>query len=89
MSNAAVAVVAAITSAFANGPTLPRESVICSDTWETDDLIRDLAAVGDLPDDAFIAQHFSSLPAFTPEGLRSRAAALLGAFAKEFAFRCD
>src|SRR5918994_2028564 len=70
MSDTLVALVAMITSAFANVPTLPGESLVYEDTWETEDLIRDLAAVGDRPDDRFIEQHFSSLPAFTGEGLR-------------------
>src|SRR5918993_474992 len=70
MSDTLVALVAMITSAFANVPTLPGESLVYEDTWETEDLIRDLAAVGDRPDDRFIEQHFSSLPTFTGEGLR-------------------
>jgi hypothetical protein len=70
MSNAVIAVVTVISTAFANGPTLLRESLVNEDTWETDDLIRDLAAVGERPDERFIEQHSSSLPAFTAEGLR-------------------
>lgn len=70
MSDTAIVVATAITTAFADGQTLPRESLVYRDTWETEDLIRDLAAVGDRPDERFIEQHFDSLPAFTAEGLQ-------------------
>ncbi len=70
LTDAAIAVVAMITAAFANGPTLPRERLVVPGTWETDDLISALAAVGDSPDRSFVERHFDSLPAFTPAGLR-------------------
>jgi hypothetical protein len=70
LSEAVIALVAAITAAFANGATLPRDALVAEGTWETRDLIRALAAVHDTPDDAFIERHFDSLPAFTPVGLR-------------------
>ena len=70
LSDAVIAVVTAITAAFANGPVLPRQSLVYEDTRETGDLIRDLKAVGDRPDERFIEQHSSSLPAFTAEGFR-------------------
>jgi hypothetical protein len=70
ISDAAIALVAAITAAFANGPTPPRDTLVAEGTWETRDLIHALAAVNDVPDDAFIERHRDSLPAFTPTGLR-------------------
>lgn len=70
MNDTAIALLAAIAAAFANHPTLPRESLVFENTWETEDLIRDLASVGDTPDETFIAAHSSSLPAFTAEGFR-------------------
>jgi hypothetical protein len=70
MSDSAMAVATVIMTAFATAPTLPRASLVYQDNWETDDLIRDLAAVSDRPDERFIEQHSSSLPAFTAEGLQ-------------------
>jgi hypothetical protein len=69
-SDEAVALAATIAAAFGEGPVLPRRALVYEGTWETRTLIRHLAAVHDQPDDRFIEQHFSSLPAFTAEGLR-------------------
>jgi hypothetical protein len=38
MSDAVIAVVTAITAAFANGPMLPRDALVAEGTWETRDL---------------------------------------------------
>lgn len=65
-----VALIAKIAAAFANRPTLLPESLVFEETWETEDLIRDLAVVGDPPDEAFIAAHSYSVSAFTAEGFR-------------------
>lgn len=70
LSDAVIALVAAITAAFAHGPTFPRDALVAEDTWETRDLIRALAAVNEVPDRAFMERHFDSLPAFTSVGLR-------------------
>lgn len=64
------ALAATIAVAFGNGPVIARRALVYEGTWETRTLIRHLAAVHDQPDDRFIEQHFSSLPAFTAQGLR-------------------
>jgi hypothetical protein len=70
MSDAAMALIATINTAFANGPAVPREALVVPGSWETRDLLRALADRGDAVDDAFIEYHFDSLAAFTPAGLR-------------------
>jgi hypothetical protein len=69
-SDEVVALTATIAAAFGNGPVRSRRALVYEGTWETRTLIRHLAAVHDRPDDRFIEQHFSSLPAFTAQGLR-------------------
>lgn len=59
-----------ITTVFADNPHLSRQSLVHKGAWETRSLIRSLAVVKDVPDDAFIERHFDSLPVFRPEGLR-------------------
>ena len=70
LNDAAIAVVAEITAAYASPPTVPPEELVTQGTWDTRDLLGALAAVEDSPDGAFIERHFDSLPAFTPAGLR-------------------
>jgi hypothetical protein len=59
-----------IAEAFAKRPAPPRKSMVYAGTWETGDLIGNLARVEDMPTDQFIEWHADSLPVFTPEGLR-------------------
>jgi len=70
MNEAVVALIATISTAFANGPTPPLVMLVYPDTWETRDLIQDLTPTNGTPDRAFIERHLDSLAAFTPEGLR-------------------
>ena len=59
-----------IAEAFAKRPAPSRESMVYAGSWETADLIGNLAKVEDIPTDKFIEWHADSLPVFTPEGLR-------------------
>jgi hypothetical protein len=59
-----------IAEAFAMSPAPPRKSPVYAGSWETGDLIGNLAKVQDIPTDQFIEWHADSLPVFTPEGLR-------------------
>jgi hypothetical protein len=68
--NDADAVVAQILGAFSNIPHVARKSLVYEGSWETDDLLRNLANVKDIPTDQFIERHADSLAVFTPEGLR-------------------
>jgi hypothetical protein len=47
-----------------------RKFLVYPNTWDTEDLLHSLAKIGDVPNDQFVESHFSSLPAFTAEGLR-------------------
>ncbi len=60
----------AITTAFSEPLQVAREALVSPDSWETEDLIRNLATVNDAPTIKFIEWHASSLPVFTPVGLR-------------------
>jgi hypothetical protein len=64
------AVVAEIRGAFLSIPHIARKSLVYQGSWETEDLLRNLAKVQDTPTDQFIEWHADSLPVFTPEGLR-------------------
>ena len=68
--NDANAVVAQIRGAFSNIPHVVRKSLVYESSWETDDLLRNLAKVQDTPTDQFVEWHADSLPVFTPVGLR-------------------
>jgi hypothetical protein len=70
MGDLVVALSRRIGEAFENGPRLARRSLVYAGSWETGDLLRNLAKVKDIPTDQFIEWHADSLPAFTPEGLR-------------------
>jgi hypothetical protein len=70
LNEAGVAVAAEIRRAFADIPRVARKSLVYEGSWETDDLLRNLAKVLDIPTDQFIEWHADSLPVFTPEGLR-------------------
>jgi hypothetical protein len=59
-----------IRKAFEGNARLARQAFVYPDTWETEDLLRSLAKVGDVPNDRFVEWHFSSLPVFTAEGFR-------------------
>ena len=69
-NEAVAALVALMTAAFADNPQLQRETLVYKGSWETSSLMRNLAAVKDVPNDSFIAWHSDSLPRFRPEGLR-------------------
>lgn len=58
-----------IAEAFAL-PAPSRNSMVYAGSWETDDLLGNLAKVDDIPTDQFIEWHAASLPGFTPEGIR-------------------
>lgn len=64
------AVLAQIRGAFSNSPHVARRSLVYESSWETEDLLRNLAKVQDRPTDEFVEWHADSLPVFTPEGLR-------------------
>jgi hypothetical protein len=66
----AEAVIAQIRGAFSNTPLVARKTLVYKGSWETGDLLRNLAKVQDTPTDQFIEWHADSLPEFTPEGLR-------------------
>ena len=63
-------VVAQIRGAFSDLPRVARKSLVYMGSWETEDLLRNLAKVQDTPTDQFVEWHADSLPVFTPEGLR-------------------
>jgi hypothetical protein len=65
-----IALSQSIAEAFAKRPAPSRESMVYAGSWETGDLIKNLAKVADIPTDQFIEWHADSLPVFTPEGLR-------------------
>ena len=70
MSDAVTVLAEQIRKAFEDNPRLARQALVYPDTWETEDLLRNLAKVGDVPNDSFVEWHSSSLPVFTAEGLR-------------------
>jgi hypothetical protein len=59
-----------IAEAFESNPLPTRKSLVYAGSWETGDLLRNLANVKDIPTDQFIERHADSLTVFTPEGLR-------------------
>lgn len=59
-----------IAEAFEKTPPPARKSLVYVGSWETGNLLRNLAKVRDTPTDQFIEWHADSLPVFTPEGLR-------------------
>jgi hypothetical protein len=69
-NDAAAALIALITAAFADGPQLNRSALVYRGSWETSSLMRNLTELKDIPNDAFIEWHSDSLPVFRPEGLR-------------------
>ncbi|HEY7449364.1 MAG TPA: DUF6714 family protein [Vicinamibacterales bacterium] len=69
-NEAVAALVALVTAAFADNPRLSRETLVYQGSWETSSLMRNLAAVDDVPNDSFIEWHSDSLGVFRPEGLR-------------------
>lgn len=69
-ATAAGPVVAAIEAAFPDPRPEVREAVVYPGSWETMDLIDNLAKVEDAPTPRFIEWHASSLAEFTPFGFR-------------------
>jgi hypothetical protein len=70
VNEAVAAVITAIAAAFADVPQVPREAMVYRGSWETQDLVENLAKVGDEPTSRFIEWHAGSLTEFTPAGLR-------------------
>ena len=70
MTERRAAVIALVESAFKEASSPARSRLVYPGSWETDILIRSLAAVNDQPNDVFIEAHSDSLAEFTPEGLR-------------------
>jgi hypothetical protein len=70
VNDGVAAVRAAIAAAFADTPRVPRAAMVYRGSWETQNLIHNLARVDDVPTSRFIEWHADSLPEFTPAGLR-------------------
>lgn len=70
INDAVAALIALIAAAFPESPQVQREALVYQGSWETSNLMRNLAAVHDVPNDSFIEWHSDSLAVFRPEGLR-------------------
>src|SRR5687767_4142777 len=68
--DAIAAVFAAIAAGFTDAPPpVGREAWVYRGSWESQDLVENLAKVNDIPNSKFIEWHAGSLPEFTPVGL--------------------